>query len=269
MSRAQHVKIVAALGASTFVHLAVFAAVGTETTTALVQGGRAEIQYGTPPGAQVRSKRAEDAPPHENTSDNNTVKKDPEQLPLKQPVAEKPAVDPPKARSPIPETQPAEPDEDRMQIEPATETSPPETTSEEAPQNHGHPKLPDGADEQLQQTPDHPDDMSREQASTKNAPPQTAERSTVKPGNADSSNYAGLVMRHLSQVRRPRASSPGTAHVAFTIGDEGEIKNIRIAKSSRSARFDRDALKVVRRAAPFPPPPHGVNRSFSIEIEGH
>lgn len=87
-------------------------------------------------------------------------------------------------------------------------------------------------------------------------------------GNAASANYAGEVMRHLSQVRRPRASGPGSAFVSFTIALSGELESLEISDSSGSSRFDRDALRVVERAAPFPAPPVGVNRSFIVEIEG-
>ena len=87
-------------------------------------------------------------------------------------------------------------------------------------------------------------------------------------GNAASTNYAGKVMQHLSRVRRPRASSPGSAIVVFKIDYHGQISAISISKSSGSSRFDRDALKVVERAAPFPVPPKGVRRDFTVEIKG-
>ncbi|MEM6912359.1 MAG: energy transducer TonB, partial [Pseudomonadota bacterium] len=75
-------------------------------------------------------------------------------------------------------------------------------------------------------------------------------------------------LRHLSRVRRPRASSPGSAVVTFTIGLDGQLEAIDVTESSGSRRFDRDAIKVVERGEPFPVPPPGVNRTFTIEIEG-
>ena len=75
-------------------------------------------------------------------------------------------------------------------------------------------------------------------------------------------------MRHLSRMRLPRSSGSGSAYVSFTVGHEGELEAVEIARSSGSSRFDRDAIRVVQRAAPFPLPPAGVNRTFQVEIEG-
>tara|TARA_B100000678_G_scaffold154917_1_gene129491 strand:+ start:1140 stop:2042 length:903 start_codon:yes stop_codon:yes gene_type:complete len=96
----------------------------------------------------------------------------------------------------------------------------------------------------------------------------TSQATSSAAGNAAETNYKGEVMRHLSRVRRPRASSPGSAFVSFTLTLRGQIEDISISKSSGSGRFDRDALTVVKRAAPYPKPPHGVNRTFVVEIEG-
>ena len=87
-------------------------------------------------------------------------------------------------------------------------------------------------------------------------------------GNAAASNYPGMVMRHLSRVPRPRVNSRGTAVVRFRISGNGGLGGVSVARGSGSARLDRAALQVVRRAAPFPPPPSGAQRSFSIAIKG-
>ena len=87
-------------------------------------------------------------------------------------------------------------------------------------------------------------------------------------GNAAASNYPGEVMRKLSRVRRPSVSARGAAVVAFRIAPSGALAGLSIARSSGSTRLDRAALTVVQRAAPFPPPPQGAQRSFSIEIAG-
>jgi len=87
-------------------------------------------------------------------------------------------------------------------------------------------------------------------------------------GNAATSNYPGVVMRHLARVQRPRATSRGAAMVRFSIGTGGRLASVGLARSSGSSRLDRAALTVVRRAAPFPDPPAGAQRSFSVKIEG-
>ncbi|RKF16827.1 TonB family protein [Roseovarius spongiae] len=87
-------------------------------------------------------------------------------------------------------------------------------------------------------------------------------------GNAAASNYPGLVMRRIARVPRPRADGRGAAVVAFRINAGGGLAGVSIARSSGSAQLDRAALRMIRRAAPFPPPPAGAQRSFTINIEG-
>ncbi|TCM84526.1 cell envelope integrity protein TolA [Rhodovulum steppense] len=87
-------------------------------------------------------------------------------------------------------------------------------------------------------------------------------------GNAAVSNYPGLVMRKLARVPRPRVNSHGAAVVAFRIAENGGLAGASLAQSSGSASLDQAALRLVQRAAPFPAPPSGAQRSFSIRIEG-
>jgi protein TonB len=58
----------------------------------------------------------------------------------------------------------------------------------------------------------------------------------------------------------------GSAVVAFAIGPAGGITGLRIARSSGKPSLDQAAIATVRSAAPFPPPPVGVNSAFSIQI---
>ena len=87
-------------------------------------------------------------------------------------------------------------------------------------------------------------------------------------GNAAASNYPGLVMRKLSRAPRPRINVRGAAVVAFRVSDGGGLAAVSIARSSGSEALDQAALRVVRRAAPFPAPPSGARRSFSVRIKG-
>ncbi len=93
-------------------------------------------------------------------------------------------------------------------------------------------------------------------------------KQSATPGNAAASNYAGLVMRHLSRFRRPRASGPGSAFVTFTLSGDGGITGIEVSRSSGSRKFDREALRFTERAAPFPAPPQEAGRTFTVKIEG-
>ncbi|MFQ6554223.1 TonB family protein [Aestuariibius insulae] len=85
---------------------------------------------------------------------------------------------------------------------------------------------------------------------------------------AAATNYPGEVMRRISRVPKPRVGSRGLAVVSFSIAASGGLQSASIAQSSGSARLDQAALQVIQRAAPFPPPPAGARRSFSIRIEG-
>jgi protein TonB len=92
--------------------------------------------------------------------------------------------------------------------------------------------------------------------------------SAATSGNAEASNYPGLVMRHVARGRRPDISARGAARVTFRIGGSGALAGARVSRSSGSAALDRAALGVIRRAAPFPPPPAGAARTFTVEIRG-
>lgn len=87
-------------------------------------------------------------------------------------------------------------------------------------------------------------------------------------GNAAASNYPGLVLKRISKVPRPRVGSRGTAVVAFRISSNGGLAAVSLARSSGSPKLDQAALTVIRQAAPFPPPPPGARRSFSINVQG-
>ncbi|MDX8350714.1 TonB family protein [Cognatiyoonia sp. IB215446] len=87
-------------------------------------------------------------------------------------------------------------------------------------------------------------------------------------GNAAANNYPGEVMQRITRIGQPRVRASGIAVVRFSISGNGALAGVSIAQSSGSARLDRAAMQVVQRAAPFPPPPPGAQRSFSIRIEG-
>ncbi|WP_425085261.1 TonB family protein [Ruegeria profundi] len=91
-------------------------------------------------------------------------------------------------------------------------------------------------------------------------------RSTSAQGNADASNYAGKVKRKILRVRRKSVNIRGVVLVTFRIADSGALASANIARSSGSKRLDRIALSQVRAAAPFPIPPAGARREYTIEI---
>lgn len=85
-------------------------------------------------------------------------------------------------------------------------------------------------------------------------------------GNATVSSYPGQVMRKIARTRKERAGARGKAVVGFQIGANGALSSVRILRSSGTSRVDRVALKHIQRAAPFPPPPKGAQRTFKVEF---
>lgn len=96
----------------------------------------------------------------------------------------------------------------------------------------------------------------------------TARKAAVQSGNAAASNYPGLVMRRIARVPKPRVNARGTTVVAFSISRGGGLGALSVVRSSGSAALDKAALRVIRKASPFPKPPQGAKRSFSIRIKG-
>lgn len=106
---------------------------------------------------------------------------------------------------------------------------------------------------------------------SKTAKMQTSGKSKKKAtqaGNAAASKYPGQVMRRIARQSKPHVRSTGTAVVAFTISSGGGLARVSIARSSGSAALDKAAVGLIRKAAPFPRPPAGAQRKFSIRIKG-
>lgn len=87
-------------------------------------------------------------------------------------------------------------------------------------------------------------------------------------GNSAVSNYKGRVYQHLLRYRQTNTIGAGTVLISFVVEPGGGTRGISIARSSGSSRFDREAMQLVRRAAPLPSPPDGASHSFTFEIAG-
>ena len=188
--------------------------------------------------------------------------------------------EPPKTaeHSPVPSPQDAP---EQHQKTPPQKTAPkPQATSlpkplATEPVTLSEPATPSEAAKPAKHPPEHDQDthQNKDQKTTPtNHPVVPAHSSAQQPGaqigNAATANYKGDVLKHLSRQRLPRANGSGSTFVSFTIAYSGDLERIEIAKSSGSRRFDRDAMKVVELAAPYPKPPTHANRDFNIEIEG-
>jgi protein TonB len=61
----------------------------------------------------------------------------------------------------------------------------------------------------------------------------------------------------------PGGSNDLSADVEFSIGADGSLNGVKIAKSSGDGAFDDSVLRAIKRAAPFPPPPDRYRAQFS------
>jgi protein TonB len=91
-------------------------------------------------------------------------------------------------------------------------------------------------------------------------------------GTSAEDSYRGDVFAKLGRVNRTlppslQLAARNNAVVAFVVGRKGNIDELRILESSGSAVFDKAALGIVRKAAPFPPmPPQAASPSLEFEI---
>lgn len=90
-------------------------------------------------------------------------------------------------------------------------------------------------------------------------------------GNSQSESYKGLVYGLIGRAQSfpdsaKRNHESGKAVVAFTLDDRGAIVSLSLAQTSGYADLDAEALAMIQRVAPFPPPPAGAQRSFAAAI---
>jgi protein TonB len=95
------------------------------------------------------------------------------------------------------------------------------------------------------------------------------------PSNGRMTASRGNVLSYMASVRariaRHKVSvygARGKAVVTFALNTAGELKFVRLAKSSENERLDQAALATIRKAAPFLPPPPEIppTQTYSIPI---
>lgn len=143
------------------------------------------------------------------------------------------------------------------------EAKPTRQASRQAPKPEAKPKTtPRG---NAQQNGTRGSTSGQKQASA--AQKSTGTAKTKAQGNAAANNFPGLVNRHLARIRKPRMNRSGNTDISFVLDASGRISSISVVRSSGHQQVDRAALNMIRRAAPFPKPPPGAQRRFSILIE--
>ena len=96
-----------------------------------------------------------------------------------------------------------------------------------------------------------------------------------RPTSAAIASWERLLVTQLERHKRypPQARGKvGEARLAFSIDRSGRVVESRIVHSSGSDALDREALALLRRAAPLPPPPAGLpddRLSFVVPIRYH
>ena len=97
--------------------------------------------------------------------------------------------------------------------------------------------------------------------------PQPEQAPTTTPGPASPkpapaiASWQQAVVAHLARFQRyptQAKGATGVANLSFGIDRQGHVLNSQIIKSSGSAVLDAEALSLITRAAPLPPPPAAV-----------
>ena len=87
-------------------------------------------------------------------------------------------------------------------------------------------------------------------------------------GEGELVGYQAIVFSRLAKAKSVgrQLGIPGSAGIAFTLDEHGALLSVRLAVSSGIAKLDEEALAIVRKAAPFPAPPEGAQRSFEANV---
>jgi protein TonB len=104
-------------------------------------------------------------------------------------------------------------------------------------------------------------------AAAQQTPPQPQQAPTTTPAPASPelapaiASWQQAIVAHLARFQRYPAQAKDTTGVvslSFSIDRQGHALNSKIIKSSGSAVLDAEALSLITRAAPLPPPPAAV-----------
>jgi len=98
---------------------------------------------------------------------------------------------------------------------------------------------------------------SQTQPQLQQAPTTATVPMSPKPAPAIASWQQALVARvaRFQRYPAPAKGATGVVNLSFSIDRQGHVLNGRVIKSSGSAVLDTEALSLLTRAAPLPPPP--------------
>jgi periplasmic protein TonB len=169
----------------------------------------------------------------------------------------------------IPEVQTVEPKPQEQPPETATaelqeSTEPTERTQAPRPQVQAVQKAPE------RKRIDAPKDKKaaqKNQVATA-APSNSANNVGVGRSQLDEDRYRALVSARLVRYKQYPAGARGEGRpgVSFDVDGSGRVTSARLVSSSGNAAFDQEVVAMARRASPFPPPPDGKGRNFTVYV---
>ena len=172
-----------------------------------------------------------------------------------------------------------EPAKPKPPPEAAKPTPPPKPVAQQEPPKQGpKPETP-------KKEPPKPPQKSPDQAKQAEAQARVAERmrkllgqtSSLDPvalpgesaNGTEGASYQQLVMSKLTKALslEPRRGVPGAAVVTFVLDDQGGVASVTINRTSGDADLDNEAMTVIRKGSPYPSPPPGGKRDYTVTYE--
>jgi protein TonB len=117
-----------------------------------------------------------------------------------------------------------------------------------------------------------PTDKNAAQKKQRTAAVASDAASGIGRGRSDNSaNYNGIVAAHLARFKQypaaaRSAGSQGVATVSFALDGGGRVTSARLAGTSGNPAIDQEVVAMARRASPFPAPPDGKGRNFTVPV---
>ena len=111
-----------------------------------------------------------------------------------------------------------------------------------------------------------------------NGPAESAGSGTGQKGASGGGGSGGYIKGHYDYIKKrirqhlvyspqaKRMGIQGTVTVSFAIEKDGRARDIAVSKTSGHASLDESAMKAVRNASPFPPPPDTARIAIPISF---
>jgi periplasmic protein TonB len=248
------------------------ASIGIEVMTVEITLG-ATTAAGLAPTPGEQEVKAVNAPSDERTHDEPVTERSrvATVMPQEVPVA---------TQETAPELKPQETPPEAQAVEPRPQEQQPETAVAEIPaveQPAQQKEQPRPQVQAVQKAPERkriaaPTDKKAAQKRQVAAATPTDAASGIGRGRSDNSaNYNGRVAAHLARYKQypaaARASGvQGVATVSFSIDGGGRVTSARLAGGSGNPAIDQEVVAMARRASPFPAPPDGRTRNFTVPV---